>query len=105
MSDPLLIADRSFSSRLFLGTGKFPSNDALRGAIDASGTEMVTVALRRVDPTNPGGDILDAIPEGVLLLTNTSGAVDSPALPATRHGSSSRSPPTRAISCPTPSRP
>ena len=76
MSDPLLIADRSFSSRLFLGTGKFPSNDALRGAIDASGTEMVTVALRRVDPTNPGGDILDAIPEGVLLLTNTSGAVD-----------------------------
>ena len=77
MSDPLLIADRSFSSRLFLGTGKFPSNDALRGAIDASGTEMVTVALRRVDPTNPGGDILDAIPEGVLLLTNTSGAVDA----------------------------
>jgi thiazole synthase len=77
MSDPLLIADRSFSSRLFLGTGKFPSNDALRGAIDASGTEMVTVALRRVDPTNPGGDILDAIPEDVLLLTNTSGAVDA----------------------------
>jgi thiazole synthase len=38
---------------------------------------MVTVALRRVDPTNPGNDILDAIPERVLLLTNTSGAVDA----------------------------
>jgi thiazole synthase len=77
MNDLLQIADRSFSSRLFLGTGKFPSNESLRGAIDASGTEMVTVALRRVDPTNPGHDILDAIPEHVLLLTNTSGAVDA----------------------------
>ena len=77
MSDPLLIADRTFTSRLFLGTGKFPSNDALRGAIAASGTEMVTVALRRVDPNATGDDILDAIPEGVLLLTNTSGAVDA----------------------------
>lgn len=77
MNDPLLIADRTFSSRLFLGTGKFPSNESLRGAIEASGTEIVTVALRRVDPTNAGDDILDAIPEGVLLLTNTSGAVDA----------------------------
>lgn len=77
MNDPLLIADRSFSSRLFLGTGKFPSNDALRGAIESSGTEMVTVALRRVDPNAAGDDILDAIPEHVLLLTNTSGAVDA----------------------------
>jgi thiazole synthase len=77
MEDLLHIADRTFSSRLFLGTGKFPSNDSLRGAIEASGTEMVTVALRRVDPKAVGDDILDAIPEGVLLLTNTSGAVDA----------------------------
>jgi thiazole synthase len=77
MSDVLQIADRSFASRLFLGTGKFPSNESLRGAIEASGTEMVTVALRRVDPTAPGDDILDTIPEGVLLLTNTSGAIDA----------------------------
>jgi thiazole synthase len=77
MSDPLVIADRSFTSRLFLGTGKFPSNESLRQAIDASGTELVTVALRRVDLTGPGDDILDALPEGVLLLTNTSGAVDA----------------------------
>src|SRR2546428_3204718 len=77
MSDPLQIADRTFTSRLFLGTGKFPSNESLRGAIEASGTEMVTVALRRVDPTAVGDDILAAIPEGVLLLTNTSGAMDA----------------------------
>jgi thiazole synthase len=77
MTDLLQIADRSFASRLFLGTGKFPSNESLRGAIEASGTEMVTVALRRVDPTAPGDDILDAIPDGVLLLTNTSGAIDA----------------------------
>jgi len=77
MSDLLQIADRSFSSRLFLGTGKFPSNDSLRGAIESSGTEMVTVALRRVDPSAPTDDILETIPDGVLLLTNTSGAVDA----------------------------
>jgi thiazole synthase len=78
MDDRLVIAGRSFTSRLFLGTGKFPSNDALRATIDACGTEMVTVALRRVDPT-ADEDILDAIPQGdqVLLLTNTSGADDA----------------------------
>jgi thiazole synthase len=75
-ADELLIAGRNFQSRLFLGTGKFPSTDALRGAIAASGTEVVTVALRRIDPTAEE-DILDAIPESVLLLTNTSGAVDA----------------------------
>ncbi len=74
-ADDLVIAGRTFRSRLFLGTGKFPSNQALREAIDASGTEMVTVALRRIDPT-ASEDILDAIPDGVLLLTNTSGAAD-----------------------------
>ena len=78
MSDPLVIAGREFTSRLFLGTGKFPSNAALRGAIESSGTEMVTVALRRVDPTADDGDILDAIStERILLLTNTSGAEDA----------------------------
>ncbi|HMC40319.1 MAG TPA: thiazole synthase [Acidimicrobiales bacterium] len=74
--DDLVIAGRSFRSRLFLGTGKFPSNDHLRAAIGTSGTEMVTVALRRIDPSG-AGDILDAIPEPVLLLTNTSGAMDA----------------------------
>jgi thiazole synthase len=77
MDDTLTIAGRRFASRLFLGTGKFPSNAALRDAIVASGTAMVTVALRRVD-LSADEDILDAIdPERVLLLTNTSGADDA----------------------------
>ncbi len=81
--DPLVIAGRAFGSRLLLGTGKFPSNAALTAAIDASGTEIVTVALRRVDP-GADEDILDAIVDpgpggmpGPLLLTNTSGADDA----------------------------
>ena len=78
MADELRIADRTFASRLFLGTGKFPSNEALGAAIEASGTEIVTVALRRVDPNATAEDILDVIDtERVLLLTNTSGAVDA----------------------------
>lgn len=77
MDDVLVIAGREFRSRLFVGTGKFPSNAALRDAIDASGTDMVTVALRRVDAAAEE-DVLDAIDlDRVLLLTNTSGAVDS----------------------------
>src|SRR5437764_1948799 len=78
MTDALLIGGRELNSRLFVGTGKFPSNQSLRDALLASGTEMVTVALRRIDPTAEE-DILDALPEGdgILLLTNTSGAVDA----------------------------
>ena len=77
MHDPLVIAGREFGSRLFLGTGKFPSNASLEAAIVASGTEMVTVALRRID-TTADEDILDAVDaERVLLLTNTSGADDA----------------------------
>ena len=76
VDDPLVIAGRTFTSRLFLGTGKFPSSQSLRATIEACGTRMVTVALRRVDPTAEE-DILDALPPDVLLLTNTSGAVDA----------------------------
>ena len=74
--DRLVISGREFGSRLFLGTGKFPSNASLAATIASCGTEMVTVALRRVDLT-ADDDILDALPEGVLLLTNTSGAADA----------------------------
>lgn len=78
VDDPVVIAERIFRSRLFLGTGKFSSTDALRGAIKASETEMVTVALRRVDLSGQGEDsILEALPENILLLTNTSGALDA----------------------------
>ena len=76
MSDTLVIGDREFRSRLLLGTGKFPSNESLRDAIAAAESEIVTVALRRIDPT-ADEDILDAVPEGVLLLVNTSGAIDA----------------------------
>lgn len=74
--DPLVIGTRTFASRLLVGTGKFASHVVMRDAILASGAEIVTVALRRVDATRSGeGDILDFLPEGVLLLPNTSGAV------------------------------
>jgi thiazole synthase len=76
MTDTLRIGDREFRSRLLLGTGKFPSNESLRDSIAAAECEIVTVALRRIDPT-ADEDILDAIPEGVLLLVNTSGAIDA----------------------------
>ncbi|MFN9819174.1 MAG: thiazole synthase, partial [Akkermansiaceae bacterium] len=58
----LKISDRIFSSRLFLGTGKFPSNESMRDALAASGTEIVTVALRRADlsvKNDPFANILD----------------------------------------------
>src|SRR5258706_16168305 len=50
--EPLTIADRTFRSRLFLGTGKYPDFQTMAAALEASGTEVVTVALRR---GNPGG--------------------------------------------------
>src|SRR5437867_1331147 len=77
--DPLRIADRTFASRLVVGTGKFGSFEVMRDAIAASGTEMVTVALRRVDLDSSGGpDILEFIdPRRYLVLPNTSGAVNA----------------------------
>ncbi|MEP4079751.1 thiazole synthase [Haloferula sp.] len=81
MSDPLVIADREFSSRLFVGTGKFPSNESMRDALDASGSQIVTVALRRADLSgskDPYANILEFIdPEKYLILPNTSGAMNA----------------------------
>ncbi len=76
MDRPLEIAGRQFRSRLMIGTGKFPSAEALRAAIEASGAEIVTVALRRVDLDRPHGEgILSAIDrDKQLILPNTSGA-------------------------------
>ena len=69
----LKIADREFGSRLILGTGGFRSLETMAEAIRVSGTEMVTVALRRIDPGAQGSivDVLDRA--GVLLLPNTAG--------------------------------
>src|SRR5947207_7845073 len=77
--EPLVIADRPFASRLVVGTGKFGSFEVMRDAIEASGTELVTVALRRVDLDATGGpDILEFVdPDRYLLLPNTSGAADA----------------------------
>ncbi len=75
-NDYLEIAGKKFKSRLFLGTGKFASIDLMKKAIDASGSEMVTVALRRVDLDNPDDNLLGAVTErkNIQLLPNTSGA-------------------------------
>jgi thiazole synthase len=75
-SDTLIIAGRSFNSRLMIGTGKFPSAQALREAIAASGSDIITVALRRVDLSKPDDEgIMSAIdPKKQFILPNTSGA-------------------------------
>jgi thiazole synthase len=78
VADKLKIADREFSSRLLIGTGKFASDEIMALAIEASGTEIVTVALRRVDIENENDDMLAAIDrDKYLLLPNTSGARDA----------------------------
>src|SRR6266704_863177 len=78
---PLVIAGRELRSRLILGTGKFSSPEAMRDALAASGTEMVTVALRRADLSgkkDPFANILEFIdPKKYLLLPNTSGAMNA----------------------------
>jgi len=72
-TDPLLLAGRTLHSRLILGTGGFTSLDVLARAIEASATEMVTVALRRIDTASRTGlvEVLDRA--GVELLPNTAG--------------------------------
>jgi thiazole synthase len=73
VDDPLVIGDQSFSSRLIIGTGGAASLDALEKAIVASGAEMATVALRRIDP-DARGSILDVLDHtGVKVLPNTAG--------------------------------
>jgi thiazole synthase ThiGH ThiG subunit len=78
---PLLIAGREFHSRLLVGTGKFSSPELMRDALEASGTQIVTVALRRADLSGQGdpfANILDFVdPKKYLLLPNTSGAMNA----------------------------
>src|SRR5436190_4369612 len=78
---PLTIAGRQFRSRLIVGTGKFSSPEAMRDALEASGAELVTVALRRADLSgkkDPFANILEFIdPKKYLLLPNTSGAMNA----------------------------
>ena len=72
MSDPFVIAGRTFHSRLIVGTGKYPSHQVMRDAHEASGAEMVTVAVRRVDITRKTESLLDYIDTSkIFLLPNT----------------------------------
>jgi len=73
--DGLIISGKQFGSRLLIGTGKFSSSKVMAEAIEASGAQIVTVALRRVDINNKNDDMLSAIDRNkYLLLPNTSGA-------------------------------
>ena len=75
MSDQFVVAGRTFSSRLFVGTGKYASNDIMVAALEASGAEVVTVAVRRVNISDRSkGSLLDHIdPKKYFLLPNTAG--------------------------------
>jgi len=73
VDDPFVLAGETFTSRLIMGTGGIPSLDVLEAALEAAGTEITTVAMRRVDPT-ARGSILDVLARrGVRVLPNTAG--------------------------------
>ncbi|MCM8900174.1 thiazole synthase [Caldicoprobacter algeriensis] len=74
MDDKLVIAGQELSSRLFIGTGKFPSHRVIPEVINRSGAQVVTVALRRVNLDYPEENMLNYIPEGCIIMPNTSGA-------------------------------
>ncbi|HEV2037076.1 MAG TPA: thiazole synthase [Candidatus Eremiobacteraceae bacterium] len=78
MTDLLSLGGRTFRSRLIVGTGKFSSPEVMADALAASGAEMVTVALRRVDLDAPANPITDFIDQSrYLIVPNTSGAADA----------------------------
>ncbi len=74
MNQKLIIGGVNFSNRLFTGTGKFPDKNLIPKIISSSGSQIITVALRRVDFSTPEENILEFIPKGTILLPNTSGA-------------------------------
>src|SRR4051794_27911245 len=77
-TSPLVIAGVEFNSRLFVGTGKYSSGAAMRASLAASGTQLVTVALRRVHTDGRADDILDYLePARYRVLPNTSGVRDA----------------------------
>jgi len=77
-NDDLIIADKTFSSRLFTGTGKFSDQKIMADALIASQSQLVTMALKRIDLANQADDILKPlIAAGMNLLPNTSGARDA----------------------------
>ena len=77
MKDQLIIGDRKFSNRLFLGSGKYHDSAIIPQIISDCGSEVITVAVRRMDFKNPVNNILNHIPKNISLLINTSGAVNA----------------------------
>lgn len=74
MYDKLTIGGREISSRLFIGTGKFPANSIIPDVIKMSGAQVVTTALRRIDFDSDEENMLKYIPKDCILMPNTSGA-------------------------------
>lgn len=74
MKDKLIIGGKEVDSRLFIGTGKFSSNRLIPEVIKASGAQVVTVALRRIDFYSEEENMLNYIPKDCILMPNTSGA-------------------------------
>lgn len=72
--DKFKIGGQELDSRLLIGTGKFPDKQLVSEVIEKSGSQIITMALRRVDLTSPNDNILDYIPKECILLPNTSGA-------------------------------
>ncbi|MBU1342090.1 MAG: thiazole synthase [Proteobacteria bacterium] len=72
--DTLILGKVEFTSRLFTGTGKFASRQLIAPMLEASGSQLITIALRRVDSDSKNENILNDIPDSVVLLPNTSGA-------------------------------
>jgi len=74
MSDQFIIGGKSLTSRLFIGTGKYSTDALIPEIIKKSGSQVITVALRRVDFNSSTGNVMNHIPKAMQLLPNTSGA-------------------------------
>lgn len=74
MEDFLEIGSKKITNRLFLGTGKFGDNNLVKAVLAACGSQVVTVALRRINSGDSDDDILAAIPKDCIIMANTSGA-------------------------------
>lgn len=74
MSDKLVIGGVELNNRLFVGTGKYPSNALIKDVLENSESQVITLAVRRVDLDHKEEDIISNIPKDVILLPNTSGA-------------------------------
>src|SRR6185369_10240425 len=75
MADPLVIAGTTFSSRLIAGTARFPNQQVMLDALEASGAEMVTASIRRISLEGYSGSLIDLLGDKYRILPNTAGCV------------------------------